>query len=979
MVDNMTYGVGVNHGQGVSPWHYDYANLQCTAEHPEGEDLYSTPYDILPPVDSDSIAAAPQKIINSSELKELSKNKIDYKVLEVWFFPKNGMTAEKIMQISSITDPALVHQVATPEEAQVRIEFTSNIFLTRQDHPDFNSSTLSPEELAKQQLTLQVAGLSSLADLEKGSVTARFTTDDSGQNIKHFVVYWISDDPANGVSVQVIAHKLNDEAPWFAGEEAADAKTYISALQELLKLHGYLPSKKEANGNVDKGTVMNSYMYLLSDPTLYQPDKDETLERMADLENKAEKLKEEFLAVLADKTMDKEVKGLILTEMGQEGLGLYTQLRDLSKGSLDTFTDEIKDDAIRTEAERLLALSEKRIGKLLEVLIGIEKQNGSRLIYTNDFNNAEKQLEKYFKAKTNTDAEKLEAKSLYNNALNSYKATYATLRQYEKQYGWLPGVEQRCEELRQELLSKLEEKQAAWAKKHGEEKVNETITGITNSLTHLETTYSAEPSQKSLEMLYEVSDKFVAKEANGQDTFTANELNTIYGKAGQISDTILADSGEAIPTRMLVISFFNMVLSSDEKVPLNELFAKFNELINTCSEKELQDLGKYYWTQSLYAQQGKEYKKTPPAAAKKIEKICKGDDGQPITKLQEALGNLAYAFYREQYVHNTWAKANGKKTITFADMNTIGQEIVSTLPTSRRKAKKVFSVLSTLSESPKLAKKELSQKLEGELMKLENNDHFASQLKAEQFDKKAQTLTLNSRYIGTLSAEAGKGIQLAHSDNIQANLAKALEALPEDAEPELRAFYELSLYNIELKEPGYYYYAEVETSDCLGTELAYYPALTPEHAPLSLSTVGGKQFEREIADFQTKNGAGLINVALMGKTSSTGYLETATNGVIIDALDYDGMAGLIIAASQGDYELRQGTGLNALHYEVLNKVQENVPDVLDLRQHFTKHENPESLYYKIDGHWNRKGMKIAGELILEYINKESTNDRIAGE
>ena len=46
-------------------------------------------------------------------------------------------------------------------------------------------------------------------------------------------------------------------------------------------------------------------------------------------------------------------------------------------------------------------------------------------------------------------------------------------------------------------------------------------------------------------------------------------------------------------------------------------------------------------------------------------------------------------------------------------------------------------------------------------------------------------------------------------------------------------------------------------------------------------------------------------------------------------------------------------------------------DILDLRTPFREHADPASLYYRIDGHWNRAGMKFAGDRMLDYIEQTS--------
>ncbi len=44
--------------------------------------------------------------------------------------------------------------------------------------------------------------------------------------------------------------------------------------------------------------------------------------------------------------------------------------------------------------------------------------------------------------------------------------------------------------------------------------------------------------------------------------------------------------------------------------------------------------------------------------------------------------------------------------------------------------------------------------------------------------------------------------------------------------------------------------------------------------------------------------------------------------------------------------------------------------VIDLRQVFRDHPNPASLYYEVDGHWNRNGIELAGTLVFDHIQHE---------
>lgn len=56
-------------------------------------------------------------------------------------------------------------------------------------------------------------------------------------------------------------------------------------------------------------------------------------------------------------------------------------------------------------------------------------------------------------------------------------------------------------------------------------------------------------------------------------------------------------------------------------------------------------------------------------------------------------------------------------------------------------------------------------------------------------------------------------------------------------------------------------------------------------------------------------------------------------------------------------------------YDAVVQALENddTVDVLDLRSTFREHADPSSLYYEVDGHWNRTGIEFAGRLVFEHI------------
>ncbi|MBX7256457.1 MAG: hypothetical protein K1Y02_08855 [Candidatus Hydrogenedentes bacterium] len=58
--------------------------------------------------------------------------------------------------------------------------------------------------------------------------------------------------------------------------------------------------------------------------------------------------------------------------------------------------------------------------------------------------------------------------------------------------------------------------------------------------------------------------------------------------------------------------------------------------------------------------------------------------------------------------------------------------------------------------------------------------------------------------------------------------------------------------------------------------------------------------------------------------------------------------------------------------EVMLNLREYLIPTVDLRPVFRNHANPASLYYEKDGHWNREGVRIAGEEILKRLEAPPT-------
>lgn len=79
---------------------------------------------------------------------------------------------------------------------------------------------------------------------------------------------------------------------------------------------------------------------------------------------------------------------------------------------------------------------------------------------------------------------------------------------------------------------------------------------------------------------------------------------------------------------------------------------------------------------------------------------------------------------------------------------------------------------------------------------------------------------------------------------------------------------------------------------------------------------------------------------------------------------------LLVLIPSKETALNGPTVESALFDEVLKQLKKPGPEVIDLRASFAEVENPSDLFYKLDGHWNRKGMRKAGELVLNKILNE---------
>jgi hypothetical protein len=55
-------------------------------------------------------------------------------------------------------------------------------------------------------------------------------------------------------------------------------------------------------------------------------------------------------------------------------------------------------------------------------------------------------------------------------------------------------------------------------------------------------------------------------------------------------------------------------------------------------------------------------------------------------------------------------------------------------------------------------------------------------------------------------------------------------------------------------------------------------------------------------------------------------------------------------------------------------LRESDTPFVDLRESFAEREDPASLYYAVDGHWNRAGIDVAGRLLLTHIETHEVHN-----
>jgi len=879
----------------------------------------STIFNIAPPLSRDAISPAPQSFLTPSQYMDLRKRNVEHKILEVWFLPKDGLTREAVMQAFGITNPDLVHEVNVAQEQKFLVEFPSERYMWL-SYPTLPEPVSPSNELeaAKQKLALELAGLEGLRLLENGYLSIRFTTDKTTQQIKDYIIYWISNTP-QGMSVGVLGYKIGNRQGF--ASELADAQKVSRALQELLKLRGYLPEGRSAAGGLDDQVIMNSYSYLQNNPRLFQPRKQELEDRLNDQWARTLRLLQQYIAIRDSQQISAEFKPQILSEFAMRILDGFATIRKLAKEGIEVFAGE-EEVEFRRECQKKVDFVESVMRDVLGWIIGND-EGGLGYLQTVELTAAENNLLKYFEVvrewekliREHAHPEKQEEKaaeagSLAREAISAYRQIFNALHEYEKNFAWLPGVKERCQKLRQEILAKLSADDfiARFEKKNRREDTpdftassvirtmaNELIDKIKQDLNDLEQTYQSEPEYlaEQAQALYEVAADLSPSDSNsemGKDD--PEKIKKLYGKAAYISEQILKEDD----FRTLMISFFNMVLKGEDKISIRKVFEKYHELLDKLSSDQLEKVGKYLVARQYYSAQGLSdeeiEKKTKPlynaakSALEKIEKLCKIPDNLlESANLKSALQTLIREAYRQMTTYNAWAVAHGKKLMTFSDFARLGQQIVASLPESQKEAKRIFEILSKVSENPNIAREELKTELQRELKTVVGRGLFASQALFHRFDKEAQGIDLDLRFFSQLSIDAGKHFRVHRSDD-------------------LRTF-----FPNQFNEPNGYYILG-ERVDDTGASRLYFESV-PDSVVNSASVTresryGGTVYTRDPVEALEENGAWAINIALHGKLPTTGALRQASQGVGTDALDHEGLRSAITAFQMGDYWIEGG-------------------------------------------------------------------------
>lgn len=82
-----------------------------------------------------------------------------------------------------------------------------------------------------------------------------------------------------------------------------------------------------------------------------------------------------------------------------------------------------------------------------------------------------------------------------------------------------------------------------------------------------------------------------------------------------------------------------------------------------------------------------------------------------------------------------------------------------------------------------------------------------------------------------------------------------------------------------------------------------------------------------------------------------------------------GIRFLLLLIPSKETTLHHPTRESALYDQLVGMLAADPIEALDLRRLFRESADPASLFYRIDGHWNRNGIRLAASAILNYIKR----------
>lgn len=115
-------------------------------------------------------------------------------------------------------------------------------------------------------------------------------------------------------------------------------------------------------------------------------------------------------------------------------------------------------------------------------------------------------------------------------------------------------------------------------------------------------------------------------------------------------------------------------------------------------------------------------------------------------------------------------------------------------------------------------------------------------------------------------------------------------------------------------------------------------------------------------------------MSVMGPTAK--QVQTVESAIAEAArLSADSGARFILLLIPSRYTVTQGTTLEAKAFdEITASAQQRKIETLDLRPLFASTPDASTLYYKQDAHWNRKGIELCADAILDVIAKNTVQN-----